>query len=70
MIEKKNSEEVWLFKFALESENGEKLERKKTDELMDTIIAWAEKNNCQIGGGYRKPSNDEVDDSPIFNIGS
>ena len=60
------SEEVWLFNFALESEDGNKLERNKANDLMDVIIQWAEKNGCQIGGGYRAPTKGEFDSQKIF----
>ena len=57
----KDTEEVWLFKLFLESDNGEELHFKNANELMDLIILWAEKNGCQIGGGYRKPNEKDLE---------
>ena len=66
MIKEKKFEQVWLFNFALESENGEPLERIKANDLMEFIIQWAEKNGCQVGGGYRAPKDGEFDGDKIF----
>ncbi|MCE7997143.1 MAG: hypothetical protein HEP71_34605 [Roseivirga sp.] len=62
----KEAEDAWLFRFAIESENDCKLERKKADQLMDFITEWAENNGCQIGGGYRAPEKDEFDPDKLF----
>lgn len=59
-------EKVWLFNFALEDEKGKALERDKANDLMDFIIQWAEKNGCQVGGGYRAPKKGEFDGDKIF----
>ena len=57
---------VWLFRFALEHEKDKPLERSTAEELMDLIVAWAETNSLQIGGGYRRPRPDELTAGPIF----
>lgn len=66
MKDKNDCQEAWLFKFSLESEN--KLEINMADALMNEIIEWAERNKCQIGGGYRKPNDGEFDDAKLFEI--
>jgi len=58
---KEDLQELWLFNFALESEDGEKLDYAKPYELMDVIISWAESNGCQIGGGFRPPKKGEFE---------
>ena len=56
------AEKVWLFRFALESEDGEMVGQEVPEALLDYIVRWAEKRGCQIGGGYRHPSKDELND--------
>jgi hypothetical protein len=57
---------VWLFRFALEKEDGTYVEREIADSLFEKIIEWAEANGCQVGGGYRAPTEEELADGPIF----
>ncbi|WP_442267054.1 hypothetical protein ACSIGC_04975 [Tenacibaculum sp. ZS6-P6] len=61
MEENKNKSETWLFQFVLENEKGEFIDVKKANELMSHIIEWVEKNNCQIGGAYKKPKLEDLD---------
>lgn len=50
----------WLFDFGLEKVDGTTISVETAEELIDVIIAWAESNDCQIGGGYRRyDSSDE-----------
>lgn len=58
----KDSTEVWLYSFALESVSGEEVDYQTAEQLMKNIIEWAEVNGCQIGGGFRKPREGESDD--------
>jgi hypothetical protein len=68
MIQKNEFEKVWLFNFALESEDGKPLGRDKANDLMEYIIQWAEENDCQVGGGYRAPKDGEFDGDKIFQL--
>lgn len=60
------TEDAWLFRFAIESENVTRLERRKAQQLMDCITEWAESNGCQIGGGYHAPKKGEFDSNKLF----
>lgn len=55
----KEKEIVWIFEFGLERRDGLCFSREAPEELLDVIIKWAEDNDCQIGGGYRNPEDDE-----------
>lgn len=50
-----DQEEVWIFRFVLESEKGAPVSRQQADDLLKQIIAWVEAQGLQIGGGYRAP---------------
>jgi hypothetical protein len=54
-------EQLWIFRFALEREDGAPVERELPERLLGEIVRWAEANGCQIGGGYRPPSADEAE---------
>ena len=51
---------VWIFEFGLEAESAGEVSRSKADELMFHIVAWAEKNDVLVGGGYRRPTEIEA----------
>lgn len=58
----KDSSEVWLYDFVLESVSGEEVDCQIAEQLMENIIEWVEANGFQIGGGCRKPREGESDD--------
>ncbi len=60
-------EDCWLFSFALEKQNGKKLEESKAYELIELITSWSIENGLQIGGGYRAPKPGEFD-GDIFKL--
>ena len=50
----------WHFDFGLQAMKPDQLiPESKCDELLDVIIAWAEKNDLGIGGGYTTFSEEE-----------
>ncbi|MBW3542572.1 MAG: hypothetical protein KY476_20100 [Planctomycetes bacterium] len=57
---------VWLFDFALESETGEPVAAERAEQLLDMIVAWAEERQLQVGGGYRPPSDEELQQGSTF----
>ena len=61
-----DAEEVWQFNFFLEPAAKANVERAKADELMNLIIAWAEANDCQIGGGYKTPPPENANPEELF----
>ncbi len=63
-----NQDVCWIFNFALESTSGVPVARSVPSALLETIVQWAEDNEMQIGGGYRKPSEQESKSGPIFEI--
>ena len=64
----KEKSEAWVFKFSLESDTGEKLKRDSPQILMEKIIMWAEENHCQIGGGFRKPDDDDFGEKELYTL--
>jgi hypothetical protein len=62
----KQSEQVWLFNITLEKEDGSKFDSNYPEELLNIIVNWAEQNQLQIGGGYRAPTHEEMQDGPVF----
>ncbi|HUG91441.1 MAG TPA: hypothetical protein VML55_11435 [Planctomycetaceae bacterium] len=61
-----NSQHVWLFNIALESQSGEPVAAELAEQLLDEIVSWAEDHQLQIGGGYRPPRSEELAAGPIF----
>ena len=56
-----DKEEAWVFRFVVESASGRLVAQEEADALLDHIIAWVERHELQIGGGYRVPGeSDEV----------
>lgn len=45
--------EEWNFSFGLCAQNAGEIPLSKCDELLDLIIAWAEKHGYGVGGGFR-----------------
>ena len=59
MNEKRLNE--WHFDFGLCATSAHQLiSDSKCEELLEVIIAWAEKNNLGIGGGYREYADDDI----------
>ena len=58
-MKKDDLQESWIFNFALEKSDGSKCERLISEDLMRKIINWVEEQDCQIGGGYRPPDENE-----------
>jgi len=45
----------WHFDFGLYATNPNQLiPDSKCEELLDLIVEWAEKNELEVGGGYRE----------------
>lgn len=64
-----HDEEVWVFRFCLESELEEvKISPEVAENLLEQISVWAEERGLQIGGGYRKPTAEEMKPGPIFEL--
>lgn len=61
------SEGILIFNFGLESPDGNKIGIEKGSELLEMITLWAEKNNCQIGGGFYRPKK-KLGNDHLFNI--
>jgi hypothetical protein len=52
---------AWIFDFALEAADGQPIDHSLPDELLGLVADWAQKNDCQIGGGYRAPRSEEIE---------
>ena len=59
---------AWIFRFTLEHESAKPVDRSTAEQLMQRIVAWAEAEDLQIGGGYRCPKPDELKQGPIFDV--
>ncbi len=64
----KTSEKVWVFRFTIESENGNLVDQNIPEQLLETIIDWVEKRGYQIGGGFSPPNKCKNDDKPLFDL--
>jgi hypothetical protein len=51
----------WHFQFGLCAQDERLIPQSKCDELLDTIIDWAEANGYGVGGGFA-PFDPEPDD--------
>ncbi len=65
-MENRHLQPVWLFHFGLESESGEPIEQTVAAELLEYIVVWAEQRGLQVGGGYRRPTQEELTPGPIL----
>jgi len=63
-----NSQPVWIFEFAIESESGELVPQSSAAELLERILELVEDRGLQIGGGYRIPKPEELEPGPIFEL--
>ncbi len=59
---KVNDPNVWVFEFGLQGDPDGAVPRDKAEQLMSTIIQWAEANNLLVGGGFRAPT--ELENTP------
>ena len=58
------AEQSWLYHFWLEAQSGEPVPYLVAEELFDQIIAWVEERKLQIGGGFRAPTEEEMQPDP------
>ena len=49
---------AWMFRFSLERVDGAPMEIDLPEKLLGAIVEWAEANDCQIGGGYSEPEEE------------
>lgn len=56
----KRESNVWVYRFAIEHEQGLLVGDEMPEALMNVIVAWAEENQLQIGGGYRLPNAEDA----------
>lgn len=57
--------ESWLFHFWLEAQDGSAIDYATAEELFEQLIAWVEARNLQIGGGFRAPTEEEMNPEPF-----
>jgi hypothetical protein len=61
----KDAEKSWVFRFSLEAQDESAVPYSQAEELIDMIIDWVEARNLQIGGGFRPPTQDELNPEPF-----
>jgi hypothetical protein len=55
-----DAEKSWVFRFSLEAQDGSMVPYSQAEELIDMIIEWVEARSLQIGGGFRPPTQEEL----------
>jgi hypothetical protein len=51
----------WEFRSFLEKDNGQPLSEKTAAALLDVVLRWVEERGLQVGGGYRRPEQEEAE---------
>lgn len=61
----KDQNEEWLFKFVIEKESGEPIDRAVASDLLMHILDWVEAHDLQMGGGYYIPKESDFPTFPV-----
>lgn len=55
----RDESDCWLFDFGLETGDGRPLSYKEAESFFNTLLELAESKGLQIGGGFRKGSEED-----------